>query len=710
MKDIKKIIYLSSILLISVNLLLAQPAQNIKQFNNWQIKGYAKNAKKMGDLYSAIDYYEYFAKINSDNLKIAFTLAELYNTAREYKKAEMWYLKTYTADPETYVLALYYYAQMLKMNGEYDKAKENFAKFKKAYKGDDVYYKKIVKFDIEGCDLAKSMMDSSLSVIITHLDTSINKAHVELSPVLLNENTLLYASLKADSIQYYDIDNKDIKIPVRRFYTAKKLNDKWTGGYPYNGPFNDSVVNTGNGAFSPDHNRFYFTHCIKNRNFKVICSIYISKKVNGKWEEPVKLDKIINNPKYTSTQPAVGTDSKRNAEVLYFVSDRIGGKGGLDIWYSVYDSKNEVFKEPKNCGNKINTIGDEVTPFYDMNTRTLYFSSNGRPNMGGYDVFKTIGELTAWLDVANIGYPLNSSVDDFYFTASNKNEGFFVSNRKESVVLKNTISNNISVISDDIYSYKYNNYIFLGVTGKIYEIRDSSIYKMLDNANKNIDEISDTAKSVKLSKGQKISLFLVDDKSKETIFIKMDSTNTNGEYFFDLERGNSYKLVLENFGLFNKQLSFSTKNLVMSDTLVMKPLWVNIVPKEPIVVKNIYYEFGEFQLSNKAKNIIDSTLLNLLIQAPQIIVEISSHTDSVGKADFNMKLSQKRAEGVVNYLISKGIAKERLIPKGYGASIPIAPNTNTGGSDNPQGRDKNRRTEFKIIGSLDQYQQINYEE
>lgn len=707
MKDFKIIIFIGLIILVSVNLLTGQPVNNIQQFNSWQIKGFAKKAQKQGDIYSAIDYYEYFAKMKPDNLKIAFKLAELYRSARDYKKAEKYYSKVYSVDPQKWVLALYYEAQMLKMSGEYEKAKEKFTKFKKEYKGDDVSFKRMVKIDIEGCDLAKTLMDSSLSVIITHLDTSINKAHIELSPLLLVDNkTLLYASLKADSVQYYDIDKKDIKLPIRNFYTAKKINDKWIGGGKFEGPFNDTLLNTGNGAFSPDGYRFYFTRCFKDSKYKVICSIYLSKKEGLDWSEPIKLDNTINDPKFTSTQPTIGTDSKDN-EVLYFVSDRINGKGGLDIWYSIYDSKKGVFKEPRNCGRSVNTTGDEITPFFDNKNHTLYFSSNGRPNIGGFDIFKTVGELGKWLDPENIGYPVNSSFDDMYYTMSNKNEGFFVSNRKESIVLESSISDNVSIVSDDIYSYLYNKYIYLAVTGKIFEIRDSSIYKLLENPNKNVDEM-DTSKSIQLAKGQKISLYLIDKKTKQAILIKKDSTNENGEYLFDLERGNNYKLVPENMGLTNKQLTFTTKNMVTSDTIYMKPIYVNVMAKEPIVVKNIYYEFGAYKLSDKAKNIIDSTLLVLLLKAPQIIVEISSHTDSIGKIEYNMNLSQKRAEGVVDYLISKGIEKERLIPKGYGATNPIALNTNPDGTDNPQGRDKNRRTEFKIIGSLEE--QINYEE
>ncbi|NCO56488.1 MAG: OmpA family protein, partial [Bacteroidetes bacterium] len=164
------------------------------------------------------------------------------------------------------------------------------------------------------------------------------------------------------------------------------------------------------------------------------------------------------------------------------------------------------------------------------------------------------------------------------------------------------------------------------------------------------------------------------------------------------------------FGLFNKELNVDTRKITKSDTIRLDAIYINILPKESIIIKNIYYEYGKTHLTDQSKTAIDTTLLKVLINNPLLIVEIASHTDSVSSGDFNMKLSEKRAESVVKYLISKGIDKERLHFKGYGESKPIAPNTNADGSDNLEGRQKNRRTEFRIIGSLDHYSKIIYQE
>lgn len=688
---------------------LSQPSETIKYLNSWKIKGFAKNSERIGDIYSATDYYEALKKRFPDNNDNIMALANLYRQSRNYTMALENYSMVYEKDKDVFPDALFYKALMEKMTGEYDKAIEDFQKFQKVLKGTnlDPDFKKKVKNEIDGCLLAKNKMDSALKVIITHLDTSINKAHAELSPFPVTKDKFIYSSMPADKVEYFDPNNDSVQLPVRQFYVAKRKGDNWQSiGSFTDGPFNIKGQNTGNGTFSPDGNRFYFTRCKTNWKNKVVCAIYLSKKNEGKWSEPEKLNSEINDPKYTSTQPAVGNDSKYGSEVLYFVSDRKGGKGGNDIWYSVYNEKKEIYKTPKNAGNRINTISDEVTPFYDMSSRTLYFSSNGWPSLGGFDVFTNTGEMSSWLDPVNIGYPVNSSTDDYYFVVGkNKEEGFFASNRLGGITLHNP------TCCDDIYEYRWTDFIRVGVSGKVFAIKDSSIYLQLEKQifeNKFISD-DDPFEKIDPLPDQAVNLFLIGNKN-ERVFIKSCRTSTEGEYFFDIDAGKEYKLVVENYGMFNKELNIDTRRIIKSDTIRLDAIYINMLPKEPIVIKNIYYDFNDWKLTSNAKSIIDSTLLNILLTNPRIIVEIGSHTDNIGDDNYNMKLSQKRAESVVKYLIDRGVEKERLLAKGYGESKFIAPNEKPDGSDNPEGRQMNRRTEFRIIGSLDQYSKIIYQE
>ncbi|MBO7480787.1 MAG: OmpA family protein, partial [Bacteroidales bacterium] len=205
----------------------------------------------------------------------------------------------------------------------------------------------------------------------------------------------------------------------------------------------------------------------------------------------------------------------------------------------------------------------------------------------------------------------------------------------------------------------------------------------------------------------RVDLYMTDKEGKNH-FLKSTET-ANGMYFFSLERDFDYYISVKDFNNKEKKLAFTTNGIIHSDTLHLDPIIINTLSTRSFVVENIYYDFAKYNLREESKTVIDTTILKILNAYPRIIVEISSHTDSVGTDQSNMTLSQNRAQSVVNYLIQKGISKDRLVAKGYGESKPIAPNSNPDGSDNPEGRQKNRRTEFRVIGHLDDDADILYE-
>ncbi len=675
-------------LILSFYIAFAQPEETLKKIQPWQVKSFAKEAEKAGDLYSAIDYYEYHHEISPGNAKTIYKLGELYLKTRNYQKAEEYFLMSYEGNPNKYPLAHYFYAKALMQQGKYDDAKEHFAKFVKEYKhGEEKKkYKKLSMAQINGCDLAKNMKDSTLKVIVTHIDTSVNKAHLEANPISVDENTLWYTSLRANNIEYYDISDTLNNLPLTKFYKAIKKNGKWHFVDTLNA-FNDSTLNVGNGAFSVDKSKFYFTKCKKNWKNKTICHIWVSYIEGGEWLTPKELPEPINIKNYTSTQPTIGIDAKKSNEVLYFVSDRPGGKGGTDIWYSIYDKRKKIFKKVKKLSSSINTMGNEFTPYYDNNTRNLYFSSDGLPGMGGFDIFKTTGDVRNWTDPVNYGYPINSQADDIYFTLNkNRKQGFFVSNREGGVSLKN------KTCCDDIYEFIYTEFIDIKFEGTVIANKDNSIFRTINEKMgiKTTDQSVDSIQTV---------LSLINLRTKKAIDINSNRTDKNGKCYYNLEPNNTYEIKVKNFGFYEKIMKINTYNITESTTLYDTVI-IDPIPQKPIPV-NIYYDFDKSNLSDKAQATIDSTLLIVLQEIPNVQIEISSHTDSKGDDEYNKELSQKRAESVVKYLIKKGINKKRLIAKGYGEEKPIAPNTNPDGTDNEEGRAKNRRTEFRFINFND---------
>jgi outer membrane protein OmpA-like peptidoglycan-associated protein len=315
-----------------------------------------------------------------------------------------------------------------------------------------------------------------------------------------------------------------------------------------------------------------------------------------------------------------------------------------------------------------------MTPFFDNETRTLYFSSKGHPGLGGFDVYKALGDGKKWTSAENLGVPINSGADDIYYTISkNREEGFVVSNRKGGNALKN------ETCCDDIYSYKYTQYIHVSIKGVV--------YTPVDGGRKTLEDAT-------------LELYSKDKLTGEKFLIKSIKSDPKGNYDFKLEAGYDYQIMVSKDGYLSNSYDFTTRDIMFSQVLE-KDIPLEAIPKEPIKIPNVQYEFDKSDLLASSKTALDTTILRLMQDNPQIIVEIASHTDSKGNDQYNMKLSQKRAESVVNYLVSKGIKPERLKAKGYGETKPVAPNENSDGSDNPEGRALNRRTDFRIIGKLD---------
>tara|TARA_B110000259_G_scaffold87370_2_gene101714 strand:- start:9787 stop:11922 length:2136 start_codon:yes stop_codon:yes gene_type:complete len=704
--DIKKITCLFAIF-FSV-FATAQVDEEIYNSKTKVIRKAGDKAFKNGDFFGSLSYYKKFLKDNDEliakggflsgryqvlKLKYQYKMANALRLSRDYHKAEKVYSAVFEEKPDKYPKAQFYLAHMQLMNGKYKKAKENFLAFKKVYRdaADSGIYRSWVKLYVASCDAAPVVLEDTLDVRIYHPDTSINKAHVELSPLPLNDSMLLYSSLRSDSIVYVNAEDSNSVVPHRKFYVAQKMNDStWVMQNEYaEGWFNFEDTENGNGCFNEDSSRFYFSRGIRNIKGKLVFHLYYADKEEDEkgWMEPVKMNEEINVKGFHSTQPTLGWYFQKDVPVLYFISNRIeGGRGGWDIWYSEFNPKKELWKKPKNGGSKLNTKLDEFSPNYNIDNKTLHFSSAGWPGLGGLDVFKTIGELKDWTVPKNIGFPINTSVDELYYSLTkNGDEGYFVSNRVGSVSLKNP------TCCDDIYNFKELHYIHIGVQGKMFEIVENK-------------DLIDTVPS----KFVTLSLVLLDDSIEGgEMVIKSVLPEDSGDYFFKLEKGKEYNLQANGENYFNQSFEISTEGIVESDTII-KNFYMKKFSVQPIVVKNIYYEYDKFALLDSSKTVIDTTMFKILMDNPDIVIEIGSHTDAIGSDAYNDKLSQKRAQSVVDYLIGKGIARKRLQAKGYGEKEPIAPNKNADGSDNPEGRQMNRRTEFRIIGKIEGISEIIY--
>lgn len=670
MRDIKIIIVF--LFFLSAPAFAQTDSLLLKNASGKTLKKLGKNALQQNDPGSAITFFEAYLKTHRSDAGAMYLLGHAYYQTRDYERAQRMFLRAWNTDKEKAPEALYYHAQMQKSNGLYDSAKISFQKFKKEYKGNIRALKKTTTREIDLCDSVQRLVASENKIVVNHLDTTINKVNTEAAPALRDDNTLVFTSLRTDKKEYIS-EEDSTKISLRKlYYAVRRDSGEWVFAGEYGSNLNDPGFNTGNACFSPDRQRIYFTKCKPNFNEVMTCAIYVSERNGDTWSEPVKLPKTINNPKYTATMPSVAVDPKGN-EVIYFVSNRPEGKGGRDIWLTVYNAKNKTYKAPRNAGAKINTGGDEISPWFDNETRTLYFSSDGMSGLGGFDVFRATGDGKKWLAVENVGQPINSGADDiFYVMGTKREEGFFVSNRRGGNSLKN------ATCCDDIYYYKHSEYVHILLAGTIKDAIDTSL--IIPNA--------------------LIEIYAKDNKTKERVLIKSVRSDSLGRYNTSLEADRYYMLVVKKDDCLGTDAQVSTVGVTQSRDF-LRNLGIAKRPKEPVRIPNIQYEFDKSNILESSKLAIDTTILRLLENNPEIIVEIQSHTDNKGSDQYNLKLSQKRAESVVSYLIAKGIRPERLKARGYGESTPVAPNENSDGSDNPDGRAQNRRTDFRIIGVLD---------
>ncbi len=657
----------------------------------------AEQAQQMGDPFTAIDYYEkLLTHVEEDEKQAdvyfhtAYQLGHLYREIRNYSKAADKYKEVWNNRKGSYAKSRFHYAQMLQMQGAYKSAKSIFKKLKDNYRGDDLReVRKRSEAGFKGCKMALKEPADTNQWKIRHLGKDVNSSYSEYSPLLVKDSMLIYASRKLDSLVTLPTGKKLGNEHTARFYKARKKGDQWETIGEFGAKFNHPRKPTGNGAISPDGKRFYFTRCKLNQASKMVCHIYFSRKENRQWQEPKKLEEPINLENYTTTQPTVGKYEKSNQEILYFASDRPRGKGGMDIWYVPYDKSNQEFGRPKNAGRKVNTARDEMTPYYYLPENALYFSSDYHPGFGGLDVFKIKGNRFRWNSAPkNVGRPINSSADDLYFTKYKYvRKSFLVSNRQGSLGIKH------ATCCDDVYAVIPKKEPLITMKSKVVQRLD-------------------TVPTPKPLDGSAITLYKIDhDQQGENIIVRQDTTGKKGRFQFRLKEEGLYFLKVQKSGFMAYLSDTLSIDPSLNDTAgISQRIEMDSIPKEPVILKNIYYKFDKAKLTQESRTILDTTLATLLKANPSLIVQINSHTDAKGSDEYNKELSQERAESVVDYLVGKGMDSTRLKAKGFGESQPIAPNFKPDGSDNPEGRRKNRRTEFKIIGEMRGNKKLIYKE
>lgn len=515
-------------------------AQNAPQKSWKKLQKEAEEFEKLGDLGRAAIYYE-SAYAQKDDKKLIYRAGYCYFETRDYANAVKCLVEVKDENANSnYDKPGLKYAQALKQTGKYEESKEAFNNFMSNYNGDDKEaVREVVDTEIQGCNFAlKAQEYTNSNIQIAHLDPNVNTDKTEFAPIPFNNDVLYYSSTVSGVSKVYR--------------TQKNKNGSWmTRQVPPIFTGKMEKPHFGNGSFTPDGKRFFFTQCDLVEGGKPKCQIYLMYEENKEWSAPVKLPDYINAEAANTTHPFVTiVDDK---EVLYFASDREGGKGGLDLWYCTRDveSAGNNFTLPKNLGHNINTSKDEISPYYHIPSQTLYFSSNGRISAGGFDVFKSLGEKMKWEVAQNLGFPVNSAADDLFFVISEAHGGgYLVSNRIFE-------PEKVATTNDDIFYYGEEK-VQLIVKGSIYDKKDANKIPLKD---------------------VNIKLFQIVDDNEEMVQDRMFSVAN--EYKFILEGNKKFFLEVRVDGYDMQRVDINTTNITEQQMRVMDIAMGNDVASKP---------------------------------------------------------------------------------------------------------------------------------
>jgi len=483
------------------------------------------------DYYSALDYYSNAIEFDTTSAELNYKVGESARLFSAYKEAEKRYEAAVTHDEQKeFPLSQFWLANMQQQQGKYAEAKRGYELYLSENGGDDAYYTQRAEKEVKACEWAlEKFANPDKSITITHLGGGINTQFSEFGAIDTEEG-LYYSSL---SFTEEETDNNPSKLLSKVLLSS----DKSTGGGVL-GAANKEKSHSAHTAFNKDKSRMYYTICDYFLGNDIKCDLFYKDiSSNGTYGEEIKLPSSINLESYTSTQPAVGFDARTDQELLFFVTDKIGGVGKLDIWYSVVGESGN-FSEPINA-KEINTPEDDITPFFHSPSNVLYFSSKGRQSLGGHDVYRSDKGEDIFEEPVHLNNPINTSYNDVYYSLSDDaRESYFSSDRLES-----------SYVDTQFEACCYD------------------IYKA-DHAEVNIKLNAQTFIKATQDSLINATVRVIDISSGEVICEELNPTNIDHECV--LQKDKEYMVIGEKYGMKSDTIYVSTKGIYESQDIVKK--------------------------------------------------------------------------------------------------------------------------------------------
>lgn len=647
---------------------LGSQAQPLNKSTANSLKSLGEELFEMGDYYNAYDkLYEAYQEDKDPEVKRLMAVCSY--SIRDYNRASKGWAIVFKKDKEgKYEGDRIYYARSLKQLGQYDEAIEEYQKILALE--DDMDKQILIQNEITGSEMAKEALET-LGLSVERIDKGINTKLSEYSAVYDTDGeTMYFASFDNNKAIVLD-GQEEGDYTMRIFKSVRKDEKSWGKKEVLDLKINREDYFTGNVSISPEGREMYFSRALLDpvTNKITESKLYFATRSDDAWGAVTQLQGV--NGDFIAKQPAVGELFGR--EVLYFVSDMDGGYGGFDIYYATRKGDG-VFADPVNLGPTVNSALDDETPFYKDGN--LYFSSEGHPGFGGFDIFYSTWNGTKWSRPENMGQGYNTSLDDLYFTLDQTGyKGFIVSNRDE------TSSAESKTCCNDIFEVK------------IAKVELSLIASALDQDKK---AVAGTDFQI---------IEMTNNKLGNT---EKKNSGNNNKASFALELDKAYMIVAAKEGYLPDSLEFNTVELKESKeflkTLKLEKKPEPPKPKEPdfeiltinqaIELQNILYDFDDDKILPDAEKDLQ-VVLDLMNKYPEMKIQLSSHTDSQGKDTYNEKLSQRRASSAKRWLIQRGVSAARIRAIGKGEK-EIRNRCENGVKCEDNEHRYNRRTEFTI--------------
>jgi len=680
----KKIIVLLSLIVSSA--LIAQNVEFVEtNFSGKEGFKEAFNRLKEGDkqfeqgpMFYKMALYHYFAanQFNPNNALLNFKMGKCYLSSSNKLKSISFLEKALKLNPDVDAEIHYLLGKAYHLGMQWDKAIAEFKTFQKGLSATDPAEAKLIADAdkrIQECTTGKELVKSPVRVFIDNVGAEINTQYSDYAPVISADESVMLFTSRRPTTTGGKMDPA-INEYFEDIYMSTKQNDKWTTAVNMGAPIN-TEDHDANSGLSADGQRFLI---YIGKNNGDLCESELKGTI---WTKPERMNKNINTD-YHESSACYTADGKS----VYFVSDKPeGGLGDRDIYVATKDEKGKWGKAV-NLGPVINTKGSEEGVFIHPDGRTLYFSSNGHKTMGAHDIFKSVYENGQWSAPENIGYPVNTTDDDVFFvmSASGKH-GYYASSNEKGLGEK------------DIYMVT-----FLGPEKPmVLNNEDNLLASLTAPIKETVMAPTIVIKEAQLTilkgvitdaltqKPLEATIEIIDNLKNEVI-ASFTSNSSTGNYLVSLPAGKNYGIAVkkENY-LFHSE-NFDIPITAAFQEVVKDVGLKNVSVGSKIILKNIFFDYGKATLRSESTSELER-LVKLLNDVSGLKIEISGFTDSKGSAEFNQKLSENRAKSVVDYLVRAGIAADRLTFVGYGKEQAIASN------DTEEGRQMNRRTEFKVL-------------